>query len=100
MSPSLFNLVMDSLLTDLKSKDLGLSIQGLFLGAFAHGMTFAQPQPIPMTQMNKLNCCFTAKTTVRSSYQNRYDFTFYTEHTKNGMNFIPENGMTLIPKTV
>ena len=27
---------MDSLLTDLKSKDLGLSIHGLFLGAFAH----------------------------------------------------------------
>ena len=36
MSPSLFNLVMDPLLADLKSKDLGLSIQGLFLGAFAH----------------------------------------------------------------
>ena len=36
MSPSLFNLVMDPLLTDLKSKDLGLSIHGLFLGAFAH----------------------------------------------------------------
>ena len=31
MSPSLFNLVMDPLLADLKSKDLGLSIQGLFL---------------------------------------------------------------------
>ena len=27
---------MDPLLADLKSKDLGLSIQGLFLGAFAH----------------------------------------------------------------
>ena len=27
---------MDPLLTDLKSKDLGLSIHGLFLGAFAH----------------------------------------------------------------
>ena len=36
MSPSLFNLVMDPLLTDLKSKDLGLSIHGLFLDAFAH----------------------------------------------------------------
>ena len=36
MSPTLFNLVMDPLLADLKSKDLGLSIQGLFLGAFAH----------------------------------------------------------------
>ena len=36
MSPSLFNLVMDPLLADLKSKDLGLHIQGLFLGAFAH----------------------------------------------------------------
>ena len=36
MSPSLFNLVMDPQLADLKSKDLGLSIQGLFLGAFAH----------------------------------------------------------------
>ena len=36
MSPSLFNLVMDPLLADLKSKDLGPSIQGLFLGAFAH----------------------------------------------------------------
>ena len=29
-----------------------------------------------------------------------YDFTFYTEHTKNGMNFIPKSGMTIIPKTV
>ena len=36
MSSSLLNLVMDPLLADLKSKDLGLSIQGLFLGAFAH----------------------------------------------------------------
>ena len=36
MSPFLFNLVMDPLLADLKSKDLGLSIQGLFLGAFGH----------------------------------------------------------------
>ena len=36
MSPSLFNLVMAPLLSDLKSKDLGLSIHGLFLGAFAH----------------------------------------------------------------
>ena len=36
MSPSLFNLVMDPLPADLKSKDLGLSIQGLFLGTFAH----------------------------------------------------------------
>ena len=36
MSPSLFNLVMDPLLAGLKSEDLGLSIQGLFLGAFAH----------------------------------------------------------------
>ena len=31
----LFNLVMDPL-ADLKTKDLGLSIQGLFLGAFVH----------------------------------------------------------------
>ena len=36
MSPSLFNIVMDPLLADLKSKDLGFSIQRLFLGAFAH----------------------------------------------------------------
>ena len=39
MFPSLFNLVIDPLLiiiTDLKSKNLGLSIHGLFWGAFAH----------------------------------------------------------------
>ena len=47
MSSSLFNLVMDPLLADLKSKNLGLGIQGLFLGAFAHA------ELIPMTQLNK-----------------------------------------------
>ena len=36
LSPTLFNLVMDPLLTTLKSRGLGLSINGLFLGAFAH----------------------------------------------------------------
>ena len=36
LSPSLFNLVMDPLLTTLKSRGLGLSVNGLFLGAFAH----------------------------------------------------------------
>ena len=36
MSPFLFNRVIDPLLTDLKSKNLGLSIHGLFLGAFVH----------------------------------------------------------------
>ena len=34
--PFLFNLVMDRLLTTLKSRGLGLSVNGLFLGAFAH----------------------------------------------------------------
>ena len=37
LSPSLFNLVMDPLLTTLKSRGLGLSVNGLFLGTFAHG---------------------------------------------------------------
>ena len=32
----------------------------------------------------------TAKTTVWISYQNRYDFTVYTGHTKNGMKIIPK----------
>ena len=36
LSPTLFNLVLDPLLTRLKSMQLGLNINGLFLGAFAH----------------------------------------------------------------
>ena len=36
LSPYLFNAVIDALLQDLKSRDLGLSINSLFLGAFAH----------------------------------------------------------------
>ena len=36
LSPLLFNLVMDPLLTELRSRSLGISINGLFLGAFAH----------------------------------------------------------------
>ena len=40
---------------------------------------------------------YTAKTTVWISYQNRYAFTFYTGHTKNGMNIIP---WRIIPKMV
>ena len=36
LSPMLFNLVMDPLLSEMRSKSLGISINGLFLGAFAH----------------------------------------------------------------
>ena len=36
LSPSLFNLVLDPLLTSLRQQCLGLSINGLFLGAFSH----------------------------------------------------------------
>ena len=36
LSPTLFNLVMDQLLVLLREKALGLSINGLFLGALAH----------------------------------------------------------------
>ena len=36
LSPMLFNLVMDPLLTELRSRSLGISINCLFLGAFAH----------------------------------------------------------------
>ena len=36
LSPTLFNRVLDPLLTRLKSMQLGLNINGLFLGAFAH----------------------------------------------------------------
>ena len=36
LSPTLFNLVLDPLLTRLKSMQLGLNINGLFLGPFAH----------------------------------------------------------------
>ena len=34
LSPALFNLVMDPLLANLKSRNLGLSVQGLFFGDF------------------------------------------------------------------
>ena len=40
LSPMLFNLVMDPLLTELREKSLGISINGLFLGAFAHADDF------------------------------------------------------------
>ena len=36
LSPTLFILVLDPLLTTLKSMQLGLNINGLFLGAFTH----------------------------------------------------------------
>ena len=36
LSPVLFNLVMDPLLSEMKSRKLGLSVNGLYLGAFAH----------------------------------------------------------------
>ena len=36
LPPVLFNLVMDPLLSEMKLKSLGISINGLFLGAFAH----------------------------------------------------------------
>ena len=36
LSPMLFNLVMDPLLSEMRSKSLGISINGLFLGVFAH----------------------------------------------------------------
>ena len=36
LSPMLFNLVMDPLLTELQGKSLGISINGLSLVAFAH----------------------------------------------------------------
>ena len=36
LSPVLFNLVMDPLLKEMKSRKLGLSANGLYLGAFAH----------------------------------------------------------------
>ena len=36
LSPVLFNLVMDPLLREMKSRKLGLSVNGLYLGAFVH----------------------------------------------------------------
>ena len=36
LSPTLFNLVLDPLLSALKQRNLGLSINGLYLGAFSH----------------------------------------------------------------
>ena len=36
VSPTLFNLVLDPLLLKLSESSLGLSVNGLFLGAFAH----------------------------------------------------------------
>lgn len=47
MSPSLFNLVMDPLLVDLNSKELGLSIHGLFLGTSAHACDFCTTSTNP-----------------------------------------------------
>ena len=40
LSPTLFNLVLDPLLSRLKSLQLGLNLNGLFLGAFAHADNF------------------------------------------------------------
>ena len=36
LSHLLYNLVIDPLLSNLKERNLGLSVNGLFLGAFAH----------------------------------------------------------------
>ena len=36
LSPTLFNLVLDPLLSALRQRNIGLSINGLYLGAFAH----------------------------------------------------------------
>jgi hypothetical protein len=36
LSPTLFNLVMDPLLSALKQRNLSVSINSLYLGAFAH----------------------------------------------------------------
>ena len=36
LSPMLFNLIMDPLLSEMRSKSLGIIINSLFLGAFAH----------------------------------------------------------------
>ena len=36
LSPTLFNLVIDPLLSTLKKRNLGVSINGLYLGAFTH----------------------------------------------------------------
>ena len=36
LSPMLFHLAMDPLLSEMRSKSVGISINGLFLGAFAH----------------------------------------------------------------
>ena len=36
LSPVLFNLVMDPLLSEMRSKSLGISINSLFLGVFTH----------------------------------------------------------------
>ena len=35
-SPTIFNIMMDPLLSTLRQRNLGLSVNGLFLGAFAH----------------------------------------------------------------
>ena len=36
LSPTIFNLVVDPLLSTLRQRGLGLSVNGLFLEAFAH----------------------------------------------------------------
>ena len=74
----------------------GMKFIPLFLLSFLKldslliGLTSNQSKVSPVSESS-------AKTTVWISYQNRYDFTVYTGHTKNGMKIIP---WIIIPKTV
>ncbi len=52
LSPTIFNLVIDPLLSDLESRDVGLRINGLFLGAFAQTISALPPRTL-MTYQNK-----------------------------------------------
>ena len=55
LSPTIFNLVIDPLLSTLKQRNVGVSINGLHLGAFANAdMTSA---PAPQTLRMSANRC-------------------------------------------
>lgn len=53
LSPIPFKLDMDPLLIELKSRNLGLSVNYLYLGAFVHVMTFTPYQLMLLILPNK-----------------------------------------------
>ena len=54
LSPFLFNFVINPLLSNLKHRNLGLSVNGLFLGVFAHADNIRSSAANLKTLLNKL----------------------------------------------